>query len=61
MTITKIELVRCNECEATFPADDLVMSQANNDHSIDDWHCPVCGGGDYDGVDADESIDSDFW
>lgn len=61
MTTNEIEMVRCNECEATFPADDLVMLQANSVHSLGDWSCPVCGGGEYDGVNADGSINSDFW
>jgi rubrerythrin len=61
MELPETKLVRCNECKNTFPADELVMSRANIGHSIADWSCPVCGGGDYDGVNSDGSVDSGFW
>lgn len=52
------ENVTCDECGATFPADDLRMSQANNDHGIDDWCCPYCGSLDYH---IDDGTDEPGW
>lgn len=48
------EIVRCNECEAEFDADELIMGQANDNHAIDEWLCPYCGAIDYDVVFDDE-------
>jgi hypothetical protein len=60
MKTNRIELVMCNVCDAKFPSEDLV-STTHCDHGIGDWFCPHCGGGDYDGVNEDGSIDTEFW
>lgn len=61
MKTVQIELVRCNECLSEFPANELLMGQANDDHAIDDWHCPYCGAMDYSGVDDGEDEYNDLW
>jgi Zn finger protein HypA/HybF involved in hydrogenase expression len=52
------ETVTCTKCDATFPADELLMGSANDDHGIDDWHCPYCGSSDYE---IDDGTDEPGW
>lgn len=53
--ITINEYIKCNECGARFNANELIMGSANDDHGIDEWFCPACGGANYDITFEDET------